>query len=492
MTHRKSLLLVQAAAAIAAALTFGPTGAASPAGPLYAIRGARVFTAAGAPIDNGVIVMRNGVIEDVGAGVTVPPDAVVIDASGMNVYPGLIDMGNDAPLEPPPGAGGQNAPAARGGGGGGGGRGGAAPAAPPSYEDAERAKRAQLLRPDFLAADNLRTESQEQTQLASAGITTVLARMESGIFKGQSALVNVLVAPDRPQVSELADYRKGLAVLKSPVASHIDVGGRAGGPGYPNSLLGSLAFAKQGLLDAQWQRDAQTRYQKQGAKGPRPLAEPALDALQPALARQVPVAFDANAAREIDRVLAVASEFNLDPIVVGASGAAARTAELAAAKARVILSLNFPGGQGAGRAGGGGGGGGRGGGAAQPSLRELKERQDAPKVPAALAKASIPFAFTSGGATPAEFVRNAGRVVSDGGLPAETALRALTIDAAKIAGAADRVGSIEKGKAANVIVTEGDLFASARIRHVFIDGRPAAIEEPAANTGRGGRGGGGR
>jgi imidazolonepropionase-like amidohydrolase len=122
----------------------------------------------------------------------------------------------------------------------------------------------------------------------------------------------------------------------------------------------------------------------------------------------------------------------------------------------------------------------------------LKERQDAPKVPAALAKASIPFAFTSGGATPAEFVRNAGRVVSEGGLPADAALRALTIDAAKLAGAADRVGSIEKGKAANVIVTEGDLFANGRVRHVFIDGRPAAIEEPAANTGRGGRGGGGR
>ena len=490
MTNRKSLLLVQVAAAITAALTFGPTGAASPAGPLYAIRGARIFTAAGAPIDNGIVVMRNGVIEDVGAGVTVPADAVVIDAAGMNVYPGLIDMGNDAPLEPPPGAGGQGAQPGRGGRGGGG---GGAPAAPTTYEEAERAKRAQLLRPDFLAADNLRTESPEQTQLASAGVTTVLARMDAGIFKGQSALVNVLVAPDRPQVSEIADYRKGLAVLKSPVASHIDVGGRAGGAGYPNSLLGSLAFTKQGLLDAQWQRDAEARFQKQGGRGPRPLVEPALDALQPVLARQLPVALDANLPREIDRVLAIASEFNLDPIVVGASGAAERTAELAAAKARVILSLNLPGGQGGGAGrGGGGGGGGRGGGGAPPSLRELKERQDAPKVPAALAKASIPFAFTSGGATPADFVRNAGRVVSEGGLPADAALRALTIDAAKLAGAADRVGSIEKGKAANVIVTEGDLFASARIRHVFIDGRPAAIEEPTANTGRGGRGGGGR
>ena len=61
----------------------------------------------------------------------------------------------------------------------------------------------------------------------------------------------------------------------------------------------------------------------------------------------------------------------------------------------------------------------------------------------------MPFAFTSGGATPASFVRNAGRVIKEGGLPADAVLRALTIDAARIAGAADRIGSLEKGKIAN-------------------------------------------
>ena len=87
------------ALALIAAFAFGPTRAATPAGPLYAIKGARIFTAAGAPIDNGTIVMRNGVIEDVGANVTAPADAIVIDGAGMNVYPGLIDMTNDAPID---------------------------------------------------------------------------------------------------------------------------------------------------------------------------------------------------------------------------------------------------------------------------------------------------------------------------------------------------------------------------------------------------------
>jgi len=175
--------------------------------------------------------------------------------------------------------------------------------------------------------------------------------------------------------------------------------------------------------------------------------------------------------------------------VVGASNAQERIAELAQAKARVILSLNFPGGRGGGAGAGGGGGGGRGGGGG-PSLSQLQAQANAPKVPAALAQANVPFAFTSGGATAADFVRNAGRVVKEGGLPADAALRALTLEAARMAGAADRVGSIERGKIANLVVTQGDVFDGGAVRHVFIDGRPIEIETAASGAGRGGRGGG--
>ena len=87
-------------------------------------------------------------------------------------------------------------------------------------------------------------------------------------------------------------------------------------------------------------------------------------------------------------------------------------------------------------------------------------------------------------------MRNVARAVREG-LPEDAAVRALTIDAARIAGAADRVGSLEKGKIANVIVTGGDLFDDrTRIRHVFVDGRMVEIEAPAP-AGRGGRGRGG-
>ena len=496
--RRTRLIAVQCAVVLIATLAFAPIGASpasarrsaadpNAAAPLYAIKGATIHTAAGPVITNGTIVMRNGVIEDVGANVTAPADAFVIDAAGLHMYPGLIDMDNAVPLE-------GEAQAAAGGGGGRGGAGGGGGAAPAfaTLEEAERAKRTAIMRPNYMAAENLRPGTAALQALSSAGVTSVLAVPSQGIFKGQSALVNVAIPPDDPQISTIADYRGGLAVVKSPVATHVNMAGRGGGQGYPGALLGTIAFTKQGFLDAQWQRDAEAQYQKAGAKGPRPVIEPALDALKPALAKQMPVAFDVNEAREIDRALGMAAEYGLDPIVVGAAYAAERKTELAAAKARVILSLNLPGGGGGGaQAAGGGAGGGRGGGGGT-SLRIMKFQADAPKVPAALAQANVPFAFSSGGATPANFVRNAGRVIKEGGLAADAVLRALTIDAARMAGAADRIGSLEKGKIANLVVTEGDLFDGGRVRHVFIDGRPVEVVEPAAAGANTGRGRGGR
>jgi len=479
----KRVFFIQAMAVVVCGVMLAPMRAAGPASVAYAIRGARIHPVSGAAVDNGVVVIRDGIIENVGAGVAVPADAIVIDGTGMHVYPGFIDMANEAAFGSAGGA------TAGGRAGGGGGQGGATTTTFATLEEAERAKREAILHPHILAADNLNPTAPALAQLASAGVTTVLAVPPDGIFKGQSALVNVSIPPDDPQVSTIADYRRGLAVIKSPVALHVDMGARGGGAGYPGSLLGTIAFTQQAFHDAQWQRDATAHYLRTGAKGPRPIVEPALDSLRPALARQMPVAIDANLGREIDRALALAAEFKLDPIVVGASNAQERIAELAQAKARVILSLNFPGGRGGGAGAGGGGGGGRGGGGG-PSLSQLQAQANAPKVPAALAQANVPFAFTSGGATAADFVRNAGRVVKEGGLPADAALRALTLEAARMAGAADRVGSIERGKIANLVVTQGDVFDGGAVRHVFIDGRPIEIETAASGAGRGGRGGG--
>jgi imidazolonepropionase-like amidohydrolase len=203
----------------------------------------------------------------------------------------------------------------------------------------------------------------------------------------------------------------------------------------------------------------------------------------------MPVAFDASEEREIVRALSFAKEFNLDPIIVGGAEAANVIDDLKAAKARVIVSANF---QAAGGGGGRFGGGGRGGGETDTPIRVTRMRQNAAKVPAALEKAGIPFAFTIGGLqNPADFARNVARTVKEGSLTEDAAIKALTANAAKLAGVGDRLGTIEKGKIANVVITEGNLLESPRIRHVFVAGWPIDLDVPVPGlTGRGGRGSG--
>ena len=308
------------ACVIAGALAFGVAPRAD-APHIYAISGARLITAAGAPIAAGTIVIRNGLIDAVGADVRPPADAMVIDGTGLQVYPGLIDMGNAAGLDAQP------------------------PAPPASFrtlEDAERFKRSVILRPELEAAKVLRPDAPELSRLAATGVTSVLATPNSGLFKGQSALVNVAAAVDEPQIGAVADPRKGLQIVRSPVALHVALGGGGRGAGYPVSLLGTIAFVRQSFLDAQHQQLEEQHYARTKSAVVRPTYDPSLDAIQPALARAVPVAFEAQLSREILRALSMAKEFNLDPVITGAREADQVVQDLKARNARVIYSLDFP------------------------------------------------------------------------------------------------------------------------------------------------------
>jgi imidazolonepropionase-like amidohydrolase len=492
MMHRRRLRAALAISSLAAILV---TAFAVPAfhaqvapGRVYAIRNARIVTMAGPPVDAATIVMRDGLVEDAGAAVAAPVDAVVIDGTGLTVYPGFIDMANASAADVPDVSAVAPAAAGRAAGAGGRGQGGA------TLEDLERARRASYLRPDVETARYVRFEGPEMRRLASAGITSVLAVPSSGLVRGQSALINVMAPIDEPHVGTIADYRRGLVIVKSPVAQHFSFtgGGGRGGAGYPGALLGTIAFVRQALLDARWQRDARA-YHEAHPDRPRPVVEPVLDALVPVLEKQQPAAFEASLAVQISRALDLAKEFGLDPMIVGGAEAGQVTAELKTAGARVIYSLNFPTPPETGR---GGRGAGRGAAAAavdeqEESMREIRARQNAPKGPAALAAAGVPFAFTSGGLQDLSlFMKNAARTVKDGGLSADQALAALTSGAAAIAGVSNRLGTLQKGRIANLVVTDGDwLEERTRIRHVFVDGRPVEIDvaEP-GGTGGGRRG----
>jgi imidazolonepropionase-like amidohydrolase len=486
--HLLRLIVVLAIAAFAAAIPVLDVSGQMPVrAPRYAITNARVVTMAGPPIEKGTVVMRDGVIEEAGPSVTPPADAVVVEGNGLVVYPGLIDMSNSTIVEGGIVAAAANdiAPVPTG-------RGRGTTVATPdniTWADQERDARTRYLHPDVDAARIVVYEGDTLRRLAAAGVTSALAVPAQGIIRGQSALVNITAPPDPNEISAVGTYRRGSVVLRSGVAQHVVFatgrggGEGGGGGGYPGALLGVIAFARQSFLDAQWQKDARAfaERHKDAAVGG---FEPALDALAPALERKMPVAFEAVEEREIVRALAFAKEFNLDPIVVGGAEAANAIEELKAAKARVVLSTNFQ------AIGGGGGRGGRGGEVDTP-LRVTRMRQNAVKVPSILEKNGIPFAFAMGGLqNPGDFVRAVARTVREGGLAEDAALKALTVNAARLAGVNDRLGTLEKGKIANVIVTEGNLLDSPRVRHVFVAGWPVDLEFPTQGQGRGGRGSG--
>lgn len=406
-----------------------PVSAQQEATYTYAITGARIVPVSSAPIDNATIVFSNGVITAVGANVAVPAGAVTIAGKGLTVYPGLIDMGSSAGLEAPAVPRAENAQ---------------------TTEDLERVKRATLLRPHLRAADHMNPASPALLKAAQAGITATLATPGSDGIRGQSALVLTALGADAPQIGAIADDRRRPLIVRAPVALHVGTSGSpAGGEVYPNSLMGLVAFNRQAFLDAQWYQQAR----------PRPYAAD-LEAMGPAVARQLPVAFRATRAVEIRRALDMAKEFKLDPIITAAREVEAVAADLKVAGARVVYSLNFP--------------------VRPPSLapdadeplRVLRARANAPKGPAALYQTGVMFAFESNGLSePKDFLKNARKTVA-AGLDKDAALKALTMHAATLAGVADRLGALDLGKIANLVVTEGDLFdEKTTIKHVFVAGR---------------------
>jgi imidazolonepropionase-like amidohydrolase len=439
----------------------GRPGAERAAPTAYAITNARIVTAATpATIERGTIVIRNGVIQALGASVATPADARVIDGNGLTVYPGLIDAHSSLGIPAPRG---QQNLAARFPG---------VPAEllafaasqqpggqPQQQQGAPNSLYPPGLQPEIRAIDQVRIEGDAFDAAHTAGITTALTAPRTGIFMGQSALISL--AGDTPQ--EL--------LVRSPVALHIGFTPLRQGT-YPGSLLGVFSALRQMLLDAQRYGQVQVAYTRNPRGMTRPQHDASLAALQPVLAREMPVVMWAGSQREIERALDLAKEFNLRAIVAGGNEADKVVDRLRADGVPVIATLNFP------RRSE------RQSEDADPDpVRVLRERADAPKNPGQLARAGIRFAFTDGGMSNLgmDFLANL-RTAVESGLTQDQAVRALTIDAARILGADDRIGSIEAGKIANLTLVRGpSLFdRNARVTQLFIDGRPVEVRAPAA------------
>jgi len=413
----RRLLLV-----VALALTPFPAGAQQ--ADTHAIVGARVITVSGPVYERATLVMKDGLIAAVGPDVTPPPGARVIDGKGLVVTPGLVDGLSSIGLP---------APARGGASGGGSGSGGAASPSP--------------LTPLALALDRVKVA--DVAKARDSGITTAVVIPKEGVLPGQSVLLNL--AGDRPEAM----------VLREPFALHLHMASAT--RQYPGSLMGTMAYTRQALLDAARGRDAWAAWEKAPRGQKRPRYDPALAPWQQVLAGKLPLVVTCTLENDVRRALALADEFKIRVVLAGAP-LAYRSAELLKARhVPLLVSVNFDPPRAASFFGG------------FDEEQEQRRIQDAERNPGELAKAGVPFALVSGWAP--DFVAGIRRAVEKG-LASDAALRAATLGAAEALSLADTTGSLEVGKLANVVAWTGEPFAKdTKARYVFVDGKLHEVEE---------------
>jgi imidazolonepropionase-like amidohydrolase len=416
--------------------------------PYFAIRGAKIVPVSGHAAENSTVIISRGIITAIAADAKIPDEAWIIDGKGLTVYPGLIDSYTDVGLVAPA------TPSTP-----------VTPGAPAMTEAAQRPPQTQIpargpedrpgTTPWRNAADEVNLADKRIDTWRNGGFTTVVAAPKGGFFPGQAAVLDL--AGDRP----------GDFVVKSPAAIPLTLSVTGGfGSGFPNSLMGVLAYVRQVFLDTDWSTRAQAAYEH-NAHVERPAYDRTDASLAAALQKHVVVLIPANDSVQIQRSLELADRWKVNGVIYGGQMAYENAADIAAKKLPVLVNAKWP--------------------EAEkdadpedkPSLRELRFRDRAPSAPAALAKANVKFAFYSGGLTAPKDVLKAVKKSIDAGLPADAALRALTLSAAEIYGVSDRMGSIDVGKIANLVVADGDLFdEKTKIKMVFVDGRRFETHEP--------------
>lgn len=396
--------------------------------PTYVIRNARIVTASGADIENGIVVISGGRITAVGATASVPPGAQEIDARGLTVYPGMIDAGTSLGLVEVSGG------------------------APGTVDTQEQGD----MNPNIAAIWAVNPHSSHVAVTRVAGVTSVLSLPGGGVISGQGALINLFGSSPR----EMAVVSEAALIVQFP-----RIGG--GGGGFAAQL------AQQGITpEAVTQRDrrieeirkllrdaavygrAQDAYRKDPKSVPRPVTDLKLAALVPYARGERPVIFRADRERDMRGVIRFAEELKLKPVIIGGSEAWKMAAFLKEKNVPVILDgvLNLP-------------------------LREDDAYDSLFENAAKLQAAGVRFCIATGdsGAHVRDLPFHAGMAAAFG-LPRAEALKSVTLYPAQILGVADRMGSIESGKIANLVIADGDVLEPrTNIRYLFINGRQVPL-----------------
>jgi imidazolonepropionase-like amidohydrolase len=384
-----------------------------------AIRNATIVPVSSATIPNGTIVFSNGVITAVGASAQIPANATVIDGTGLFVYPGLIDAGSHVGLEE-------------------------ISAVPGTVDTAELGD----INPNARAEVAVNPHSNVIPVTRVNGITSVVTEPEGGVISGSSAMIN------------LAGWTPQEMTLKAPLAMHIHFPRLRTNPfdetpqDEEAAKEASKNYTKQIDKLRDTFRDAQAYAKASAAHVKRVDRDLILEALVPVVEGREPVVMHANLERDIRAALKFADEFKLKVILADAEDVARVIPELKSRNIPVILG----------------------------PILSLPPREDDPydlvySNAKTLNDAGIPFAIQSQDSHNARNLPYNAAAGAAFGLPKEVALRSVTLAPAQIFGVADKVGSLETGKLANIIVTDGDpLEIVTHVRRLFINGEEITLD----------------
>ena len=437
-------MLLLACALSARAADLLPPGHRPKSPGVHALIGGRVVINPSNSVENATVILRDGIIEAVGRDVKPPSDARIWNASNSVIYAGFIDpylsiTGTNAPVatthvDPIGGL-----------------------TSGVNFLGVESQEKVRLqpgagyevtsVTPQARVATGYTPNAKTLETLRELGFTAGNVVPNKGILRGSSAFVN------------LSDALPNEAILRADTHQHIAFESQEV---YPKSLMGTIAVVRQTFADARHYVLDQADYRAKPTARKRPDLNPALDALAPVLNRQTTVVFEPGSVLMGDRAGQLARELGLNFAVVGSGHEWRRPDLMKAVNAPFIMPLNLP---------------------SAPklpdeddwldvSLDQLRHWDWAAENAAMLRQQGLEVALTTHALGDRKVFRKNLRLAIDRGLSERDALAALTTVPAKLCGVADRLGTIEKGKIANLTVVEGAGYfdAEAKVKQVWIDG----------------------
>lgn len=399
------LFAVSISSTISAQETFPVNGTSNKNHTIYAFVNARIIVDADETIENGTLVIKDGLIFSVGTKINIPQGSVIYDLKGMSIYPGLIDAYSSYGM-----------PETKKNFGG-------------SYPQIESNTKGaygwnQAIKPEIDAIKIFTKDIKSAEEYRKLGFGTVFTFQKDGIVRGSGALVT------------LGDNRENELIVNEKAAAVYSFDKGTSSQDYPSSLMGCMALLRQTYLDANWYKSDKTKKETN-------ISLDAFNNLQ-----TLPQIFETTDKLNALRADKVGDEFKINYIIKGSGNEYQRLDDIKASNCKFILPINFPMVYDVEDAYD----------ANYVSLTELKHWEMAPVNPFAFEKYFIPFAITTSDLKEKkDFWKNLRRAISYG-LTEKQALRSLTSIPAEMLNIGDKLGKLKGGMIANFIITSGNLF----------------------------------